>query len=247
MTLFYILLATFSITLCVFIAVGLLYLKNGILPKILLTLVSFSAGALMGGAFLHLLPEALSSGVDFDTAGLIVLVSFLFFLLVEKIFHWRHCHKSNCDIHRSIGRINLLGDSIHNFIDGLVIAAAFLVDFNTGVATSFAIALHEIPQEIGDFGVLLYAGYDKRKALIFNYLVATTVVIGGITGYLFNSFVGGVMPYLLPFAAGGFIYIAASDLIPEVRKEEGFRKSILNIGVFVLGLFFMFLVKFIHE
>lgn len=247
MTLFHILLATFSITLCVFVAVGFLYIKREILPRILLTLVSLSAGALMGGAFLHLLPEALASGVESDSAGLIVLSSFLFFLLVEKIFHWRHCHKQDCDIHKSIGRINLLGDSIHNFIDGLVIAASFLVDFNTGIATSLAIALHEIPQEIGDFGVLLYAGYDRRSALIFNYLVATTVILGGFAGYLFNSAVEGVMPYLLPFAAGGFVYIAASDLIPEVRKETNFKKSVLNIAVFIIGIVFMFLIKFIHE
>ncbi|HBM45805.1 MAG: Zinc/iron permease [Parcubacteria group bacterium GW2011_GWF2_38_76] len=247
MTLLYILLATLSITFCVFVAVGFLYIKKEILPKILLTLVSLSAGALMGGAFLHLLPESVSSGVGFDTAGLIVLLSFIFFLLVEKFLHWHHCHKANCDIHGSIGRINLLGDSIHNFIDGLVIAASFLVDFNTGIATSLAIALHEIPQEIGDFGVLLYAGYNRKRALIFNYLVATTVVLGGLAGYFFNFMIEGVMPYLLPFAAGGFIYIAASDLIPEVRKETSVSKFMLHLSVFVIGIIFMFLIKFIHE
>lgn len=239
-----IVLATFSITLCVFIAVGFLYTKKEILSKILLALVSLSAGALMGGAFLHLLPEALSS-ISIDVAGLMVLLSFLFFLLMEKFFHWRHCHKENCNVH-SFGRINLFGDSIHNFIDGLVISASFIADTNIGIATTLAIALHEIPQEIGDFGVLLYAGYEKRRALWLNYLVATTVIIGGVVGYIFNFFIEGIMPYLLPFAAGGFIYISASDLIPEIRKESDHKKSLINIGIFVLGVLFMFGIKFIH-
>ncbi len=236
--------ATFSITLSVFIAVGFLYTKKEILSKILLALVSLSAGALMGGAFLHLLPEALSS-ISIDVAGLMVLLSFLFFLLLEKFFHWRHCHKENCNVH-SFGRINLFGDSIHNFIDGLVISASFIADTNIGIATTLAIALHEIPQEIGDFGVLLYAGYEKRRALWLNYLVATTVIIGGVVGYIFNFFIEGIMPYLLPFAAGGFIYISASDLIPEIRKESDHKKSLINIGIFVLGVLLMFGIKLIH-
>lgn len=245
MTITYILLATFSITLCVFIAIGLLYTKKELLSKILLFLISLSAGALMGGAFLHLIPEALED-IDPTIVGVIVLSAFLSFLLLEKFFHWRHCHDEKCDIH-NIGRLNLVGDTIHNFIDGVVISASFLVDTNIGVATTLAIALHEIPQEIGDFGVLLYAGYDKTRALIFNYIVASTVIFGGLAGYFFNSFISGFLPYMLPFAAGGFIYIAASDLIPEIRKEENVKKSALSILIFVSGLLFMFLVKFIGE
>lgn len=246
MTLAYILLATFSITLCVFVAVGFLYIKKEIVPKILLSLVSLSAGALMGGAFLHLLPESIESGVDFEVSGVIVLVAFLAFLIIEKIFHWRHCHKDGCEVHH-IGKMNLIGDFIHNFIDGLVIAASFLVDFNVGIATTLAIALHEIPQEVGDFGVLLYSGYEKKKALLYNYLVASTVILGGLVGFFFNFIIGGIMPYLLPFAAGGFIYISASDLIPEIRKERDIKKSMISLSIFILGLLFMFLIKFIHE
>ncbi len=245
MLFYYIFLATFSISLCVFVAVAFLYFNDKWLSKILLSLVSLSAGALMGGAFIHLLPESFSK-VGYENSGLIVLVAFLFFLVMEKFLHWRHCHKESCGVH-SFGKINLLGDSLHNFIDGLVIAAAFITDINIGIATTLAIALHEIPQEIGDFGVLLYAGYEKKRALILNYVVALTVVMGGIFGYLFNFLITGVMPYLLPFAAGGFIYIGASDLIPEIRKEESIRKSIFNILIFVIGILLMLFIKLIHH
>jgi zinc and cadmium transporter len=171
-----------------------------------------------------------------------VLLSFVFFFLIEKAFHWRHCHKENCEIH-TFGYMNLVGDSLHNFIDGLVIAGAFLVDFKLGLITTFAIALHEIPQEIGDFGVLIHAGFNKTKALILNYLVATMVILGGIAGNLAATYIEGAIVYLLPIAAGGFIYIAGSDLMPEIRKEKNLKKSILSFAIFLLGIIIMFVAK----
>jgi zinc and cadmium transporter len=167
-----------------------------------------------------------------------VLVSFAFFFFLEKLFHWRHCHDGNCKVH-SFGYMNLLGDGFHNFIDGLVIAAAFLIDLKLGVVTTLIIALHEIPQEIGDFGVLVYAGFKKKTALIVNYLVALSVVLGGVAGYFASFAIHGIIPYLLPFAAGGFIYIAASDLIPEIKKEARLNRSIASFLVFVLGIALM--------
>jgi len=144
--------------------------------------------------------------------------------------------------------MNLFGDAVHNFIDGLVIAATFLTDIRLGIITSFAIALHEIPQEIGDFGVLLYSGFSRKKALFANFLVALTAVFGGIIGYFLSFQIENMTSYLLPFTAGGFIYIAASDLMPEIRKETSLRKSMLSFGVFLVGIAIMFLVKFIgHE
>ena len=133
--------------------------------KILLLLVGLSAGTLMGGAFLHLLPEALE-GMQINNVFGILILAFIIFFCIEKVFHWRHCHKEECEVH-SFGPMNLIGDSVHNFIDGLIIAATFLVDVKLGVATAVAIAFHEIPQEIGDFGVLIYSGYSKAKALFF--------------------------------------------------------------------------------
>jgi len=137
--------------------------------------------------------------------------------------------------------MNLFGDVVHNFIDGLIISAAFITDVRLGIVTSLAIALHEIPQEIGDFGVLLYSGMEKKKALTANYLVALAVILGGIVGYFASIYVKPMIPYLLPFAAGGFIYIAASDLMPEIRKEESLKKSIASFGVFILGIVMMYL------
>ncbi|MBU2416273.1 ZIP family metal transporter, partial [Patescibacteria group bacterium] len=131
----------------------------------------------------------------------------------------------------------------HNFIDGLIIATAFLVDIKLGVTTTFAIALHEIPQEISDFGVLLYAGFKKKKALLINFIVALTVVAGGIIGYFISLNLENIIPFLLPFAAGGFIYIAASDLMPEIKKETNLRKSIISFLMFMLGIALMFVMK----
>ncbi len=241
--LFTIILATFLITLAVWVAIFFLFLKKELLNKITLFLVALSAGAMMGGAFLHLLPEA-SEYVESEILFAIPLLSFILFFILEKVFHWRHCHNGNCKVH-SFGYINLLGDSIHNFIDGLVIAGAFLVDIRLGVVTTIAIALHEIPQEIGDFGVLIYAGFKKKVALVLNYIVAFTVVFGGVAGYFLSTFFANIVPYLLSFAAGGFIYIAASDLVPEIKREEKLIKSIVSLFVFLFGILLMYILKII--
>jgi len=245
MILLNILIACFLISLCVWVAVMFLFFKKETLSKITMFLVSLSAGALIGGAFLHLLPEA-SEGIDAEKLFFIVLSAFVGFFLIEKLFHWRHCHKENCEIH-TLGYMNLIGDSIHNFIDGLVIASVFMVDFKLGAITTLMIALHEIPQEIGDFGVLIHAGFNKTKALVLNYLVATTVILGGIVGYFAAFYIDGAIIYLLPIAAGGFIYIAASDLMPEIRKESNIKKSIISFSIFLLGIILMFAVKFLDK
>lgn len=244
-TLILIILSSLIITLCVWVAVLFLYFKKETLHKITLFLVSLSAGALMGGAFLHLLPEA-AQEIETGSLYLIVLVAFVFFFFMEKLLFWRHCHKENCPVH-TFGYMNLVGDSLHNFIDGLVIAGAFLVDIKLGIATTIAIAIHEIPQEIGDFGVLIHAGFNKKRALVINYFVALTVVLGGIVGYFLSFTLNNIIPYLLPFAAGGFIYIAASDLMPELRKETNLKRSISSFMVFIFGIVLMLLVKIINE
>jgi len=163
-----ILLATGLISLGGLIGIVSLAVNQKRLERALLVLVSLSAGALMGGAFLHLLPEAVNQ-LDSELAFGGVLVVFIGFFLVEKVLHWHHCHKGNCEQKELLGRINLIGDSLHNFLDGLIIAAGFGVSRNLGWATTLAVALHEIPQEIGDFGVLLYAGWGRRKALVANF------------------------------------------------------------------------------
>lgn len=242
-TIFYILIATLLISGGSLIGIITLAVQEEKLNKILLLLVSLSAGALMGGAFIHLLPEASETLEGMQVYGL-ALLSFITFFFIEKLFHWRHCHKGKCDVH-TFGHMNLIGDSIHNFIDGLILAATFMTDIRLGFITTLAIALHEIPQEIGDFGVLLYAGFNKKKALIANFLVAMTVVAGGVAGY-YLVFLHNFMVYLLPFAAGGFIYIASSDLMPEIRKEENFKKSIVSFGTFLIGVLIMYLATFLE-
>ena len=245
MVLLNILIACFLISICVWVAVLFLFFRKETLSKITMFLVSFSAGALIGGAFLHLLPEA-SEGMEAEKLFFVVLFAFVSFFLIEKLFHWRHCHKENCEVH-SLGYMNLVGDSLHNFIDGLVIASVFMVDFKLGIITTLTIALHEVPQEIGDFGVLIHAGFNKVKALVLNYIVATTVILGGVVGYFASFYIGDVMPYLLPIAAGGFIYIASSDLMPEIREETNLKKSIISFGIFLLGIIFMYAVKFLEH
>lgn len=233
--------ATFLITLCVWIATFFVFVKRAWLNKIVVFLVSLSAGSLLGGAFLHLLPESAES-LEPEALFGIFLVSFVCFLVIEKIIHWRHCHSTDCEVH-PFGYMNLVGDSIHNFIDGLVIAGAFMVDIKVGIATTIAVALHEIPQEIGDYGVLIYSGMKHVKALIYNYLVSSTVVLGGIVGYFAFQNTQAILPYLLPIAAGGFVYIAASDLVPEIKKETSTKKSIISVSIFVAGILLMYVMK----
>lgn len=241
-TLLLIILANVLISLIAFVGLLTLSLKEKLFKKIIFTLVGLSAGALMGGAFLHLLPEAIEEFED-PNIYLYLLIGFILFFLIEKILHWRHCHKGKCPIH-TFAYMNLLGEAVHNFIDGLVIAASFVVEPRLGWVTTLAVALHEIPQEIGDFGVLVYGGFEKTKALLLNFLVALTAVLGGVFGfYLTNSI--SCTAFLLPFTAGGFLYVAASDLIPEIRKETNIKKSLSSFGIFVLGILLMYALKFI--
>lgn len=237
----YILLATFIVSLISFVGVVTLALKDKILTKILLILIGLSAGALMGGAFLHLLPEAVEkrSGLD---VYLFVLVGFILFFLIEKVLHWRHCHKGECNVH-TFHYMNLVGDSIHNFIDGLIMAASFVVSLPLGITTTIAIATHEIPQEIGDFGVLLYGGFSKKKAIMLNFAIALTAVLGGVVGFFVSSLIENIVVFILPFAAGGFIYIAATDLVPEIRKELDMKKYMATLIVFICGILIMWVTK----
>ena len=239
--LLYIIVVTFAIALIAFIGIFTLLLKEKLLNKILLILVSLSAGALMGGAFLHLIPEAVEKSQGTDIF-LFVLVGFILFFVIEKVLHWRHCHKGKCDVH-TFSYMNLVGDAIHNFIDGLILAASFVTSVELGLTTTIAIAAHEIPQEIGDFGVLIYGGFKKKKAIILNFIVALTIVIGGLIGYFISKSVESAVTFLLPFAAGGFIYIAATDLIPEIKKELDFKKYMATLIVFIIGILIMWFVK----
>lgn len=242
-TIYYVILSTGIISLISLVGVSIFSIKSKVLHKILFWLVGLSSGTLMGGAFLHLLPEALEKSESSLTVLTMVLIAFVIFFIIEKILHWRHCHKDHCEVHQ-FGSMNIIGDSIHNIIDGLAIGASFAVDLNLGIATSLAIALHEIPQEISDFAVLIYSGFSKTKAIFFNLLAALTAIIGGIIGYYLGNNSEVALLYLLPFAAGGFIYISASDLLPEIRKEKELNKSLISFLFFILGVVIMALTKY---
>jgi zinc and cadmium transporter len=209
-------------------------INENMLKRLLLIMVSFSAGTLMAAAFFHLLPEAVEKNPTVEPF-LYVVAGFVLFFLLERILRWRHCHEGECEVH-PFAYMNLVGDSLHNFIDGLAIAAGYAASIPLGITMTIGIATHEIPQEIGDFAVLLHGGFTKMRALTMNFLTAVTAILGGLVGYFLsaNSIVFGNL--LLPFAAGGFIYIAASDLIPELHKETNLKRSMLAFIVFVVGI-----------
>lgn len=215
-----------------------------------LFLVSFSVGALLGDVFLHIVPEMAESG-EIERGAELILLGMLISFVIEKLIHWRHCHTlpddnhEHChDHHHHIGIMSLFADALHNFIDGALIAASFLVDVQVGVATTIAVALHEIPQEIGDFAVLLHSGFTKKKALLFNLLAACGAIVGAIGVLLFQSSIPIAESVLLPIAAGNFLYIAGVDLIPELHKETRISNSIMQLMSIVGGIGIMYALKF---
>ncbi|PIN86022.1 ZIP family metal transporter [Candidatus Woesearchaeota archaeon CG10_big_fil_rev_8_21_14_0_10_44_13] len=210
------------------------------LRKLLFFLVSFSAGALLGDTFIHLFPQIISrSGFGLDVAVYILLGMLLFFIL-EKFIQWRHCHIPTSKHHpHPVAFMNLVGDAFHNFIDGMVIAGSYIVSVPVGMATTLAVVFHEIPQEIGDFGVLIHAGFNRKKALFFNFLSALTSVLGAVAVLAIGTKVQDIDLFLVPFTAGGFLYIAGSDLIPELHKETGAKKAVIQMIGLVLGVLIM--------
>jgi len=246
MIIWFILFATLLVSLISFIGVFSLALSDKILKRYLVVLVGFAAGGLIGGAFLHLLPESVEpEALDTETVFGVFIIGFIIFFAMEKLL-WRHCHERTCPIHTFV-YLNLAGDGVHNFIDGLIIAASFLADIYLGFVTTLAVALHEIPQELGDFGVLVYGGLEKKRALMLNFFTALTAVGGGILGYFIAPCLGGGILYLLPLAAGGFVYIATADLIPELHKELDEKKSAAAFAAFLGGIVLMWLVKLLHH
>jgi len=244
---FYALLSVFIISLVSFVGVFTLFLRAEKLKNILFLLVSFSVGTLFGSAFFHLLPEGLKEVGFNEKFAFYILSGLLIFFILEKFIRWRHCHILTSTEHpHPLGYMNLIGDAVHNFIDGLIIATSYLVSIPLGLTTTLAVIFHEIPQEISDFGVLLYGGLNKTKALFFNFFSALFAVLGWFFVFLFSRLTGNLTLFLIPFAAGGFIYIAGSDLIPELHKEISIKKSLVQLFSLLTGLLVMFLLKFIH-
>jgi zinc and cadmium transporter len=209
------------------------------LAKMLLFMVSFAAGALLGDAFLHLLPESVEDGLGLKVS-VFILVGILAFFVLEKIIRWRHCHIPTSDEHpHPVGIMNLVGDGFHNTLDGMIIGGSYLVSIPLGVSTTIAVILHEIPQEMGDFGILVHAGYSIRKALWFNFLSALTAVVGAVLTLAIGLKSESVSAFLVPFTIGSFVYIATADLIPELKKEVALKKSMLQLLFILLGVVIM--------
>jgi zinc and cadmium transporter len=235
----YILLSVFLVSLVSFVGVLTLYLRPNLLDKILFALVSFAAGALLGAAFLDLLPEAIEE--NGGPVMVYALIGIVAFFVIETFLYWYHCHYGHHHHHRHhriqvqpFTWLNLIGDGIHNFVDGMIIAASYLVSVPLGVTTTFAVVLHEIPQELGDFGVLVFGGMSRARAVFYNFLSALTAVLGALVVFFFN--VQNITKFLIPFAAGGFIYIASADLLPELHKERNIQRAATQLLFFLLGL-----------
>jgi zinc and cadmium transporter len=222
-----------------------LVLKESTLQRILLPLVGFSAGSLIGGAFFYMIPAGLAaygSGISFFAW---ILSGFTVFFALEQFLHWHHCRRAAAECKKPLTYLILIGDGLHNFIGGLAIAGTFLIDIKLGIMAWLAAAAHEVPQELGDFGVLVHGGWEKGKALLFNVLSGLTFLVGGLIAYA-AAFTTDVS-FLIPFAAGNFIYIGASDLIPEIKGHENSAGNIYNFLAFALGCLLMLLIKTLLE
>jgi len=218
-----------------------LLLDAATLQRILLPLVAFAAGSLIGGAFFHMIPAGLDAFGNSTWFYGWILLGFCIFFALEQFLHWHHCHRAETSCKKPLTYLILLGDGLHNFIGGLAIAGTFLVDIRLGIMAWLAAAAHEIPQELGDFGVLIHGGWEKGKALLFNVLSALTFLLGGLVAY-FMSFTIDIS-FLIPFAAGNFIYIGATDLVPEVNKHGDIKVNLINYISFITGILLMLAIK----
>ncbi|MBI1973003.1 ZIP family metal transporter [Candidatus Woesearchaeota archaeon] len=233
------------------------FVRSSILKHNLIYLVSFGAGALFGDAFLHLLPEAVEETGSLTLAiSISLLLGIILSFIIEKFIHWHHCHhldhakhKHHLDHQRqgnNIATMNLFGDAMHNLLDGIIIGTSYIVSIPVGIATTIAVLLHELPQELGDFGILLHSGLSKAKALFYNFLVSLTALLGVVVAFFLNQYVEHLTTSLLPFSAGVFIYIAGSDLIPELHHEIKLDRSVMQLAMFVLGIIIMLTLLFLE-
>lgn len=245
MTYLYAIIAVLIISLISFIGVVTLGIKKQKLEDLLLVLVAFSTGSLIGDSFLHLIPESIrqNGGELTLKTSVSIFGGILIFFILEKFLRWRHCHDIECEEHpHHLGTLNLVSDALHNLIDGALIGASFLVSIPLGITTFIAIAFHEIPHELGNYGVLVHSGYSRTRALIVNFFSGSVAVVGTIIVLLLGAKFASLTEVLVPIAAGGFIYIAMSDLIPELHRENRLANSLLQLIFLICGILVMFLL-----
>jgi zinc and cadmium transporter len=222
---------------------ALFLLLPGKLRKVLVAnLISYATGTLLGAVFLGLVPKALKES---PSPGILVwlLGGILFFFVMEKLILWRHCHLPDCDVHAGAGPLLLIGDAFHNFTDGVIIAGAFLLSLPLGIATGLAVIAHEIPQELGDFAILLESGYSRGQALLYNTISALATLPGALLGYYFLAHMMQAVPYILLVGAASFLYIALVDLTPYLHRRSGLADSLLQLGLILAGIFTIWLLQ----
>ena len=218
-----------------------LVLKPETLERLLLPLVALAAGSLIGGAFFHMIPAAIDANANVLDIGVAVVTGFTVFFALEQVLHWHHCHRAQSDCKQPLTYLILIGDALHNFLGGLAIAGTFLIDVRLGITSWLAAAAHEVPQELGDFGVLVHGGWSKRRALFFNVLSGLTFLLGGLLAYGLSFQMD--VSWLIPFAAGNFLYIGASDLVPEVNKHDNYKANTVHLIAFILGVALLYFAK----
>ncbi|HEV8289747.1 MAG TPA: ZIP family metal transporter [Candidatus Norongarragalinales archaeon] len=233
--------AVLIVSLISLVGILTLGMRKGLLNKILYGLVSFAAGAMIAAGLFDLLPES-ENALGASVALPIVAAGIVSFFVLEKFVYWTtHFHRPSKSSARSFAYMNLVGDSLHNFLDGIAMAAAFTISTPLGIVTTLAVILHEIPQEIGDFGVLVYGGFAPSKAVFYNFLVALMAFAGAIAGVLAAGRIEGAVPIMLAFSAGGFLYIGAADMLPELHKETSAKRSVVQLALLIAGMLVIWL------
>lgn len=229
------------VSLVSLVGVFSLSIKDDVIKKNINFFISLAIGALLGDAFIHIIPEAFKSSLGVSISSLLIIFGIILFFIIEKFIHWHHHGEDQEEHHiHPVGKLVLFTDGFHNLIDGAIIGASFLIDIRVGIATTIAVILHEIPQEIGDFAVLIHSGYTKQKALLFNFISGLAAILGLIIVLLFGNIMNNSITWLVPVAAGGFIYIAIADLIPELHKTKKIKHSLIQIGIIIIGVLSMF-------
>ncbi len=232
------------VSLLSLIGVSLLFVGEHRIRRGLFILVSLSVGGLFGDAFIHLVPESIRDLKSDLTSALLIITGIFTFFILEKVLQWRHVHTIDSNSVSSVGYMNLFADTIHNFIDGALIGSSYMVSLHIGITTTIAVVLHEIPHEIGNFGILLHSGFTVRRALLFNFLSALAAVLGTTAAIAASEAIGSFSMGMIPFTAGGFIYIAGTDLVPELHKDKDPLISAIQLFAMVCGVCLMMLLEF---
>lgn len=253
--------SVFIISVISLVGIVTLSMKERLLHKMLFVLVSIAAGAMFGDALIHLIPESFKEGGNAASVSLSILLGIVSFFVLEKFLRWKHIHTvedgTGEEIHAEalahegasvapLGHLVLVSDGMHNFIDGIIIGGSYLISIEVGIATTIAIVLHEIPQEISDFGILLHAGFSKTKAILMNFLSALTSIVGAGIALIVGGSIDALLPMIAAFAAGSFLYIAGSDLVPEIHKTSDPKRSVIQFAAIIFGIGIMFLLLFVE-